>query len=332
MSGEGIEALLERHYAVGSVKRVERITGGYGSLVYLIRADSGAFILRHIDDNGMNHPENEAAVVETVRQDGIPTPEIIQGVDGRYLITDGGQTYQLRRYVNGRVLSPNTAPEWLMADSAILLGRIQRSLEKLPPLPAGLGQAYFDYMTPERALTSHMQTLEHALRMNHADIAQAVREKIEMIRALKPDVNDLSRLTFKNTHGDYKIQQLICDGNRINAVIDFTGACVHPVCFEVIRSYIMAAPECAGGSLDIDNFKTYISHFLRYGALSDEDLMVMPYLFYYQITVADYFGQFYTMDEENGRQLLRDSYFFVRLGRWLEDHMIQLEKALKNGI
>jgi hypothetical protein len=72
----------------------------------------------------------------------------------------------------------------------------------------------------------------------------------------------------------------------------------------------MAAPECAGGSLDIDSFKTYISHFLRYGSLSEEDLMVMPYLFYYQITVADYFGQLYMMDEENGRQLLRDSYFF----------------------
>jgi Ser/Thr protein kinase RdoA (MazF antagonist) len=86
MSGEGIEALLVRHYAVGGVKSVERLTGGYGSLVYLIQADSGAFILRNIDDNGMNHPENEAAAVEKVRQDGIPTPEIIQGVDGRYLI------------------------------------------------------------------------------------------------------------------------------------------------------------------------------------------------------------------------------------------------------
>jgi Ser/Thr protein kinase RdoA (MazF antagonist) len=332
--------VAEDSYNIGSIRSAKPLTGGYGSSVYLIKAEAGLFVLRSIVNNGMNHPENEAAVVDAVHSAGIPTAEIMASRDGRFLVCEGGGTYQLRRYIPGVVYRPNTAPPWLLHESAVILGRIQECLEKLPPLPLGIGQAYFDWLTPDRAEEMHLKTLDNALRLNHHDIAEALREKIDLIRQLDPARIDINRLTCKNTHGDYKIQQLICGKNRINAVIDFTCAATHPLCFEIIRSYSLAAPECADGSISLDYFKAYISSYLEHGSLDSADLCEMPYLFYHQQLVADYFGQYYatlSSDEcDNGvggaNQLLRDAFFSVRLCRWLEKHMASMENALSTGI
>lgn len=331
--------LAEEMYTIGEVRSISRVSGGYGSHVYHVQTASGAYILRDIENNGMNHPENEAMIVETLRGDGIPSPEILPTKDGQFLVFEGDHVYQLRRYTEGIVLKPNTAPAWFLHESAVLLGRIQCSLEKLPPLPVGIGQGYFDYFTPERAEAAHALTMEHAIRFNHTEISNALKDKITMMRSLEPARINVSGLTCRNTHGDYKIQQIVCGENRIHAVIDLTGACRHPVCFEVIRSYVLAAPECTAGYIDIDNFKKYIADYLRYGTLSTGDLGVMPYLFFYQNVVADYFGQYYAMaaseaNSANGsgqRLLLRDTFFSVKLCRWLERHMSELEQALRAG-
>jgi Ser/Thr protein kinase RdoA (MazF antagonist) len=334
-----IKQLVEEYYNIGSISGISCLTGGYGSSVYQIEAETGVFILRNIENNGMNHPENEAAVVSAVHNAGIPTAEIIATRDGCYLAVEGDGTYQLRRYVPGVVFNPNAAPPWLIREAAVILGKIQRCLDRLPPLPVGIGQAYFDWLTPERAEEMHLRTLDEALRRHHTDIVEALTEKIKMIGQLDPSRIEMRRLTCKNTHGDYKIQQLICGKNRINAVIDFTCAATHPLCFEIIRSYTLAAPECASGRIDIDCFKKYIADYLKYGTLSADDLRMMPYLFYYQQTAADYFGQYYAMvatdnggSNEGARLLLRDAFFSVRLCRWLEQHMTRLEDALKAGI
>jgi Ser/Thr protein kinase RdoA (MazF antagonist) len=327
-----ITGILAANYDIGEIRSFMRLTGGYGGDTYFIQSSKGAYIFRDIEQNGMNHPENEALIADTLKGCGIPVPEIIAARDGAYLLLSQGRTYQLRAFAEGRIHKNNTAPAWLLLDSARMLGLIQQCLQKLPPLPAGLCQDYFTYFTPERAENLHRNTLERAMAKGDADIANAVAEKITMLQSLKGTVMDMEKLTLKNTHGDYKIQHFICQKDKISAIIDFTGACYHPICFELIRSYTFAAPECAEGTVDIDNLKKYIASYAEFGALSEADLKSMTMLFYYQNVVADYFGQYYAMEYEGRHILLQDAFFSLKLCRWLERNMTKIEDTLTRGL
>lgn len=323
-----IANIIEGNYSIGYSRSIACLAGGYGSRIYYVQSDNGSYIFRDIEQDGMNHPENEAQIIAELKKYNIPTPDIIPANNGDYLVAIEDKIYQLRSFAEGKMYDRNSAPNWLLSESACLLGRIQRCMEQLPPLPDGISSAYFRYFTPERAEHNHLHTLETADAMRDLDISMAINCKIKMIRALKPIDLDFSKLTCKNTHGDYKIQHLICQNERISSVIDFTSSCTHPVCWEVMRSYTLSAPECADGVINIESFKRYISNFLEYGTLNDYDLKFMPLAFYYQNVIADYFGQYFAMENKNKHVLLNDAFLSLKICTWLEQNLAQLENAL----
>ena len=69
---------------------------------------------------------------------------------------------------------------------------------------------------------------------------------------------DLGKLTCCNTHGDYNINQIICGENKVNAVIDWTSACRHPVIWEITRSFYYADPGCVNEGLNEVKFRDYV--------------------------------------------------------------------------
>ena len=100
---------------------------------------------------------------------------------------------ELQNFIEGEILQVNTAPNWFMKESAKILGEIHNGLSDLHSLDKGISKGFFMLVNPKSALESYME-----------------------------------KFTYKNTHGDYFISQIICKGNRINGVIDFTSACIHP--------------------------------------------------------------------------------------------------------
>ena len=110
---------------------------------------------------------------------------------------------------------------------------------------------------------------------------------------------DLNRLTCRNTHGDYFISQFLCEDGHLTAVIDWTAACVHPVVWELTRSFVYAAPCCADGSIDRSLLARYVHAYCRYGTLNGYDLEQLERLYLYQIAVCDYYGQYYASAASN---------------------------------
>ena len=106
-------------------------------------------------------------------------------------------------------------------------------------------------MTPENALHSYENTLVIARNNGDKQIEADLLYRIDLMKRFPKYDFDLNRLTCVNTHGDFFISQLICGVDRINAVIDWTTACVHPAVWEIMRSYVYAAPECAGAKLTL---------------------------------------------------------------------------------
>ena len=322
---------IEINYDIGSVNSIFQMSEGYGSHTYYVLSDKGEYIFKDIEQDPMNHPENESLIISELKDDGIPVSELYPTRNGDYLLLTGNKTCHLQKYIEGKIYNRNLAPQWLLYEAARVLGKIHKTLERLPRLPIGISQDFFDYMTPEKAQISYSSTLKMAYERKDADIIDAIKYKTEILDAFVNFRFNVSKMTCKNTHGDYKIQQIICSKEKINAVIDFTSACVHPVCWEIIRSYSLADDECIEGKINIENFKKYIACYLEYASLNSYDLKIMPYMYFYQNLISDYFYQYYTSENKNKHKLLDDALFSVKLCKWFEYNIVKLENALTSG-
>ncbi|HEX9061571.1 MAG TPA: DUF2087 domain-containing protein [Clostridia bacterium] len=314
-----IEQIIFRNYDIGKIGSISQINNGIGSNSYFILCDKGEFIFKDIEHNHMNYPENEDTVLKTLKDDGIPVPQIYKTINGCSVICDGNKKYHMQNFISGKIYKHGTAPEWLLFQSAQMLGRIQNSLDKLQPLPSGLCQNFFTYFTYDMVIENHTNTLKIAQDNNDNYIAEVLKDKIKLIQKHKDLKFDFSRMTCRNTHGDYSINQIICGNDRINAIIDFTSACVHPVCWEVFRSYLLADNRCRNGEIDFDNFKRYLEHYLIFGRLNDYDIEVMLKFYLYQSLVCDYFYQYYISEFKNKNILLENAMLTYKQCRTLSD-------------
>ena len=143
--------------------------------------------------------------------------------------------------------------------------------------------------------TPDWNTASEALLLESAELAW----RIGLMERFPAWRFDLNRLTCRNTHGDYFISQFLCEDGHLTAVIDWTTACIHPVIWELMRSFVYAAPCCADGSIDRSLLARCVHAYCRYGTLNDYDLKNLERLYLYQIAVCDYYGQYYASAAAN---------------------------------
>ena len=219
----------------------------------------------------------------------------------------------MQRRLAGVTPAWNTASEALLMDSARILGKIHRALREYPPLPEGIGPGFFRYMTPRRALESYRHSLEIAMGRGEMGIAEDLRWRMKLAGEMAAPDFDLSRLTLCNTHGDYFISQFLCENGRLSAVIDWTTACVHPAVWEIMRSFVYAAPCCREGKVDAALLERFISAYCSEGSLNEYDRQNLVRLYCYQIAVCDYYGQYYASAAGNREIYLEQAYLATRL-------------------
>lgn len=313
-----INELLDSLYGLEALN-IEKSGIGAGSDTWFVTCADGRYVVKFPSSSDINHPKLEPELCEYLNRAGIPVCRFIPDKAGRLLSRDAeGRPFHVQHFIEGRVYGLNEAPPWLMEQSAASLGRIHAALRDYPGLPTGIGAGFFRYMTPRRALESYRQSLLTAIDTGDSTSAGELEYRIALMERF-PDLSfELDRLTCAGTHGDFFISQLICGRDRINAVIDWTTACVHPVVWEIIRSFVYAAPSCAGGSIDADELAAYVAEYMRHAPLGEYDLRCMVSLFYYQLAVCDYYNQYYSSDAHNRHIYLHQASFSTALLRCLE--------------
>ncbi|MDR0898617.1 MAG: phosphotransferase [Oscillospiraceae bacterium] len=326
-----IQDLLWHHYGI-IAETVQKLAIGAGSDTYVIHAGEHRFILKNANANEANHPENEPTLCDFLRSKGIPTSEFVKNLHGEYVTRFHGKDYLLQKYIPGETPPWNTASDVLLTQCAQMLGRIHKALEHYPALPVGIGEGFFTFMTPNRAQESYRKSLETARVLGRSDIMRGIAYRIGLMERLFVPPIDISRLTCLNTHGDYFISNLICAGDEISGVIDWTTACVHPAVWEIARSYIYAAPECAGGVINEERFLIYVRDYLQHASLNDYDLAMLPWIFYYQICVCDYYGQYFASQADNREIYLQQAVLSTRLMPYFESNAEKLSQRLANGL
>lgn len=319
---------LKEFYGL-DVLKIQKDSVGAGSDTFFASCTDGTYVVKYPSSSEINHPEAEPVLCAYLLNQGIPVCQFLRNKDGGFLTVDEkGRQFHVQRFIEGTVYELNTAPNWLLKKSAQMLGRIHTALKEYTSLPTGIGSDFFRSMTPERALESYRRSLTIAQNRGDQDAVADILYRISLIQRFPAYEFDLDQLSCRATHGDYFISQIICGDEKINAVIDWTTACVHPVGWEILRSYVYAAPGCKEGQIDMDDFLRYVAEYRKFAPLKEYDLRSMVRLFYYQIAVCDYYGQYYASKAGNRHIYLQQAVFSTKLLHWLEDHAETLTARL----
>lgn len=325
-----IPELIQKHYNL-TITAYEKVSVGAGSNTYHITDTNGnEYILKNANVNQANHPQDEPPLCAYLLSKGVPVSEFIQNVHGDYIWYDSDAAYHLQKFVQGTNFKMHTAPSWLMREMPKMLGKIHTQLLNYTDLPVGIGENFFKYMTPQTAMNSYKKSYQYAAENGFKRLTEDLLYRTALMSRFSTPEIDLSKLTKRNTHGDFFISQLICSKTSIVAVVDWTTACIHPVVWEIIRSFIYGSPACKDGNIIISDLVEYTKIYLDYASLNEYDLKMMPYVFYYQISVCDYYNQYFSSDADNRAIYLDQAVLSTKLMKWFEKHAEDLSAELLN--
>lgn len=323
-----IKLQLKQYYGI-DVLNIEKASIGAGSDTYFVQTSKSKYVAKFPSDSNINYPKQEPALCNYMLNKGLPVCEFIANAQGEYLTPIDDRLLQVQRFLEGTTYDLHSAPNWLMNEMAAMLGRIHAALKEYPPLPEGIGKGFFQYMTPDNALRSYHNSLAIAQHNGDTSIENDLHYRIDLLSQFPYSHIDINLFSCGNTHGDYFISQIIAGEHKINAVTDWTSACVHPYVWELLRSFVYAAPSCREGSINISEFLDYLDTYLQYFPLTDIDIINMPVLYYYQIAVCDYYGQYYSATSDNRSIYLDQAILSTKLMHWFENHMDDFQNTLK---
>lgn len=312
------------------VLNLSLVPTGVGGLTYHIETAADEYILKVCHPN--EYVQNEPDVAKHLQEHGLPVTDYIPTRSNRYFWDYNGDICLLQRYVQGKIMEYNSSPDWFMIESAQLLGKMHAALSSYKPLPVGMGEGFLSFMKSGRAKNSYLETLEKSKALGDKIIEGDVAYRLTQVDRLNEISFDLSKLTCRNTHGDYKISNILCKDDKIAAIIDLSGACVHPIVWEIIRSFTYADSACVDGTIDFHRFNSYLQEYLRYASLNHYDLRMMPYFLLHQLLACDYYAQYYNATGPNREDFLHQAIFATKLIRWFEIHIEDLSNWLSTAL
>jgi len=310
---EMLPIYLKQEYGIKALS-IEQMTTGVGGDTYKASDDSAAYIVKLADTNKMNHPEIEPDICNYLLEKKIPVSKFLKNKSGDYVsLYDDKRVSHVQSFVEGKVFYMNSVPDWFMEQSPVLLGRIHNALQDYKKLPVGIGEDFFKYMTPQNAKQSYINSYEKANTIGDCEILEDLDFRIKFLDKIVNWTFDVDKLTCCNSHGDYTVNQIICGDGKINAVIDWTSACVHPVIWEITRSFYLAEPTCGDGNLDETKFKEYVRRYCSEASLTQYDKDNLFKLYYYQLGVCDYYSQYLGAEDSKKEEYLMQAKFATKV-------------------
>lgn len=274
--------------------------------------------------------EKEITIINHLRSDGIPVPEYIQTLNGKYNLLYKDRIIIMQKYIDGYTMDSNTANDEQMMESAEYLGKIVRSLETLGiELPNNNVSDWYSNETINESIEKQQKLLKKININDHPRIYKDLTDKILMLEYVRDnyDFSDMDKLTTMNTHGDYSVLQFIYKNGKINAIIDFVSACKMPVVWEIIRSYSYIDPMAKDGRIDINNLIKYVRKFNNYVHLNEYDFKYMSYLYLVQLLASTFGYKQYILDNSK-KSLLEFAFFRTNLCKNLFNNADEIANAL----
>jgi len=264
-----------------------RLFEGQFCAMYSMKTNKGRYFVK-TQPHEVKGMKNEGYITDYLYNNGISVPRIFKTKSGMYHVETEDFQFHIQEFIDGEILKENTAPEWFLKKSADMLGKIHSVLKnydgELLPI---IGNHFLDKSAINYFKNHYNERLNEAVNQKNNRLIPLLEERVRNLERVSAFDIDINKLTCSNSHADFHIGQIIADGENIT-VVDWTSAGITPICFEVIRSYVYAAPECRNGEINSDGLKRYINYYLKNFALNDYDIKMMPYVFYFQQMIWNY--------------------------------------------
>lgn len=325
------EQLRMRVYKLYNIEigEIERSVNGAGGSTYIVTAGGKRYVVKYPSDNEMNHPDVELKVCEVLLEKGIPACRFVPNKQGKMISSDeNGRRFTVQHFYEGITYAYNEAPFAAQKESALLLARIHKALRDMQGIPTGIGAYFFKYRKSGNMRSSYFGTLQQAVNCGDTVVEAAIRSNMRIAEAMPVCEFDINKFSCGNTHGDYTVSQLIWLDSKVNGVIDWTCACRHPYIWEIVRSYVFMAPEVKRGEIDIQSLLGYIKSYMEVGSLNSYDIENAGNLFYYFLSVCNFYGQYYDSISKNRHIYLEQANMASKLLVWFEKHIDELNESL----
>ena len=315
--------LMEHNYDI-KITKIEVLVDHTYSKVYSIETFTNKYALKEMGEN--KELNNESLLNKHLINKGVKVPKIYHTTSGNHIVYNNGLMYVLYEFIEGKMYDLNTAPNWYLMKQVQTLGEIQRALKEYKFTHIHMGgfrQDFFKkvkYISGEKYISDKIKQAEEK---NDIALISALNERLNHIKRVSCFEFDCDKLTYVNTHGDLYINQIIVrDGELI--VIDWTHPGCSLACFEVLMSYVYAAPECKDGEIDIKKFKPILNEYLKYTELNRYDLKMMPYFMYHYCIFCSFTPPY----DDLSNDYFRIANLTDKLANWLNENVESLSDKL----
>lgn len=316
---------------------LEKINRGSASITKIITKDKNYILKEFQDKYDKEFIIKEINIINFLKKRNIKVPKYISCKNGKYYFFHNRRVVIMQEFIEGYTINNNNGTHNQIIESAKYLGLIIKELENYEKLYSWNINEWFNNKYLTDAIMNHKELLKYFDENKHYDwVKKDIEDKIQIALSLTNNINqfkNIDKITYKNSHGDYSIQQFIYKDGKINAILDFISSAYLPICWEVIRSYSYIAPECKEGNMNIKTLTEYVKEFTNYVTLNEFDLKYMPYIYLFQILNSTYgYKQYLKEDNDKILNFAKQRTNFVR---WLyknaEELSLELTKFIKEN-
>jgi len=264
----------------------------------------------------------------------LPVTQFYPSLSGELSWVLEDRPVNLQEFLVGSSTDQCTASEWLLKDSARMLGTIQNELADYSRLPARFGAAWFAKRYDLAARTEKVNRLigiAEALPVNYKTdrIIDELRWRLSRLESANLIRFEPESFTVGNTHGDYSVANILVEQEKIVGVIDFSNACSMPLVWELVRSYTLGSPECGDAMIDLQRLKKYFAWYMERVQLNEYDLRMAAKLTYFHFAHSQFGHSEYLVEHaENWESLIGYASWQVGLAKWLEENGKEMERVL----
>ena len=276
---------------------------------YKISCTEGTYFFKEYQKSfQIQDVKRETELVDFLYAKGFPAARFIRTITGESCILFEKHVISIQEYLEGESYL-NDLPHELLKESAKYLG-ILHSMLKDYPMESSLDEKWAESISVE-SVNKKYDRLIRALEEEKSDPKYSrIKEDFLFKKEFFGHIEDMKKyfsgITYTPSHGDYTACQLICDGNQVTAVIDFSSAAKLPAIWEIMRSYIQAGACREGKVFDIEDFAHYVKEYMKYAPLTKRDLEAMPYVYLFQLSRSAYGYEEYLIDKTENRDALLD--------------------------
>ena len=222
VSKQDIKSLLLEKYGIHEVDSITSLKGGSANC-YRIQASQGEFVLKEFQSEyTVADVKMEPEINEFLREGGIPTARFTPTETGECVWQYRDHAFHLQEYVSGTIFPGNGAPDWLVRESASLLGKLHQAFTGFPLMREGIGEQWLSEWNVDVIRHKYSALIDAAEHLaqggRRGQILEDLRYKVALLPKVAQIHIDLDRLTRRNSHGDYHVLQLICGSSSTYSI------------------------------------------------------------------------------------------------------------------